>query len=129
MKACSRSEWVHAMMSPRAEPGATVLIDVRPSEEYLGKAASPSSKPPPDVGAINIPWTEFFQKNGLVNESVKAKLQSIGITPERKILVIANKGIESAAVTLALRELGFNKAANYAGGYMELTATPFTKSK
>jgi thiosulfate/3-mercaptopyruvate sulfurtransferase len=125
----SRSEWVRAMMSPRADQNSTVLIDVRPSEEYLGKVSSPSVKPPPDIGAINVPWTEFFQRNGLVNEAVKSKLQSIGITPERKIMVIANKGIESAAVTLALRELGFTKAANYAGGYVELTATPLTQSK
>jgi len=122
-----RKEFVHEVMSPRAEATSTVIMDVRPTEEYLGKISSKVVKPPPDIGAINIPWTEFFARNGLVHEPIKSKLQSLGITEARKILVIANKGIESAAVTLALRELGFPKAANYSGGYLELTAMPLPK--
>lgn len=120
----SRSEWIQAMKMPRVDMASPVLMDVRSAEEYLGKVSSKSQKSPPDVGAINVPWTEFFQKNGLVNETVKVRLQEVGITPERKIFVIANKGIESAAVTMALRELGFSKAANYAGGYVELMVSP-----
>jgi rhodanese-related sulfurtransferase len=39
-------------------------------------------------------------------------------------------GTESAAVTMALRELGYTKAANFAGGYVELVAnTPDSKAK
>jgi thiosulfate/3-mercaptopyruvate sulfurtransferase len=120
----SRSEFVHEMMSPRMDTNATVIVDVRPAEEYLGKVSSKSVKPPPDIGAINIPWTEFFARNGTVNDSIKTKLQSLGITENRKILLIANKGIESAAVTLALRDLGYSKARNFSGGYLELTASP-----
>jgi thiosulfate/3-mercaptopyruvate sulfurtransferase len=123
----SRKDFIHEVMSPRADANSTVIMDVRPSEEYLGKVSSKTVKPPPDIGAINIPWTEFFARSGLVNETIKSKLQSQGITEGRKILVIANKGMESAAVTMALRELGYNKAANYSGGYLELTATPLPK--
>jgi 3-mercaptopyruvate sulfurtransferase SseA len=47
---------------------------------------------------------------------------SVGITENKEIFVIGNQGIESAAVTLALRDLGYKLAANYAGGYVELLA-------
>ena len=120
----TRNEFINEMMKPRVDANSTVIIDVRTSEEYLGKVQPKNMKAPPDINAINIPWTEFFHKNGLINTEFKAKLQSLTITEARRILVIANKGIESAAVTLALREMGYSKAQNYAGGYRELLAGP-----
>lgn len=99
----------------------TVIIDVRPSEEYLGKTAKAKTATI-DIGAINIPWTEFFTPKGLVHETVRSKLESVGITTDREIIVIANQGVESAAVTLALRELGYKKAANFSGGYVLLNS-------
>jgi thiosulfate/3-mercaptopyruvate sulfurtransferase len=122
-----RQPFISEMMRPRIDEDSTVIIDVRSAEEYLGKVSSKTTKPPPDIGAINIPWTEFFARNGLVNETIKTKLQSQGITEARKILVIANKGIESGAVTLALRMLGYGKASNYSGGYLELTSQKILK--
>ncbi len=122
-----RTHFVTEMMKPRMDEHGLVIIDVRPVEEYLGKVSSKDTKPPPDIGAINIPWTEFFARNGLVQETIKSKLQTQGITEDRKIMVIANKGIESAAVTMALRQLGYSKATNYAGGYLELTAQKIPK--
>ncbi len=98
-----------------------VVIDVRSEAEYLGKdAASPYAKSAPEVGAFNIPWVQFFDEKGLVSHQILSRLQAVGITPDREIYVVDNVGVRSAAVTLALRELGFAKAANFAGGYMEL---------
>lgn len=98
-----------------------IVMDVRAASEYLGKVKGPDISSTPDVGAINIPWTEFFDERGMVEVTVKQKLQAIGISIDKKIYVIGRQGIESAAVTLALRELGYSQAANYAGGYLELT--------
>lgn len=116
----SRKDFIQETMKPRAGPDSVVIVDVRPSEEYLGKVSSARAPTPPDIGAINVPWKDFFLQNGTVNEKIKERLQSIGISPERKIFVISQDGIESAAVTLALRELGFLKASNFSGGYLEL---------
>lgn len=121
----SRQVFLPTVTKPRTGANAPVIIDVRPSEEYLGKVSSRQTKPPPDIGAINIPWTEFFRQNGLPNESVKPRLESIGITADRPVYVISNQGIESAAVTMVLREWGFKRAANYSGGYVELMSGKF----
>ncbi len=97
------------------------VIDVRNEAEYLGKdSSSPFSKSAPDIGAINIPWIQFFDAKGIVNQKLALKLQQIGISKNQTIFVIDNFGIRSAAVTLALRQMGFEKTANFAGGYMEL---------
>ncbi len=120
----TRREFVRAFAQARNE-NSPVIIDVRLGEEYLGKVSSSKTKTPPDIGAVNIPWTEFFRQNGLVNESVRARLQAIGVTPERRIFVVSYQGQRSAAVTMALRELGYSKAANFAGGYVELMAGKF----
>jgi thiosulfate/3-mercaptopyruvate sulfurtransferase len=116
----SRQEFLQQTMKPRSGPSGVIIMDVRPSEEYLGKVSSPRAPTPPDIGAINVPWQDFFLQNGTANEKIKERLESVGITPERKIFVISQDGIESAAVTMALRELGFSKAANFSGGYLEL---------
>ncbi len=117
----SREQFMKDIMKPRAGGDATVVIDVRRSDEYLGKVVSDRRvKGAPDIGAINIPWNEFFLSNGLRNESIKSRLEGIGIHSQQRIYVISNRGYRSAAVTLALRELGYSKASNFAGGYVEL---------
>lgn len=115
----NRKTFLNASMKPQAN---TVIIDARPTQEYLGKVKTEHVQSAPDIGAINIPWTEFFDVQGMTNTKIKEKLQSVSITPDKTIYVIGNYGIESAAVTMALRELGYSKAANFAGGYLELIA-------
>lgn len=116
----SRTEVSQLIKTPRAKFESTVLIDVRTSEEYLGKAKSKLKKTPPDIGAINIPWTEFLTPLGLPNKAVQVRLESIGITADRKLILISNQGVRSAAATMALQALGYGKAANFSGGYLEL---------
>jgi thiosulfate/3-mercaptopyruvate sulfurtransferase len=114
-----RKTMVKLIARPRS-PSSPVIVDVRSAREYMGKASTLSSKKAPDIGAINIPWTEFFDSKGLVVPGMKQKLEAVGITPDKTLYVISERGVESAAATLALRELGFSKAANFAGGYLEL---------
>ena len=106
-----------SQVGPQGREG--VLIDVRTVSEYLGKSGSVDSLKAPDLGAINIPWTEFFQDKGGSRRDLVPKLKELGIVPEKKIVVIDDKGVRSAAVTLALREMGFYRSANYSGGYQE----------
>ncbi len=116
----SRDEFLkHVVRSKDAEN--SILIDVRPSLEFLGKVKRYAfSKRIPDVGAINIPWTEFFTAKGFPKADFREQLTSLGITPEKRVVVVSDFGAESAAVTLALRDLGYKRATNFAGGYMEL---------
>ncbi|MEZ0391461.1 MAG: sulfurtransferase [Pseudobdellovibrionaceae bacterium] len=117
----SKADFLAQTKKSKTPADAVVIIDVRSSSDYLGKGGKEAIKTP-DIGAINIPWTEFFTAKGLVNPNVKSRLESIGITAERKIFVIAWQGFESAAVTLALRDLGYSKAANFSGGYLQLSS-------
>jgi thiosulfate/3-mercaptopyruvate sulfurtransferase len=97
-----------------------VVIDVRTEKEYLGKHKGYYSKKAPDISAINIPWQQFIDSHGLPNEAIKEQLRAVGITENRLIVVIDEMGVRSALVTMALRKLGFDKATNFAGGYMYL---------
>lgn len=93
-----------------------VILDVRGQQEYLSARSSANF----DLGAINIPWTEFFDRKGRPKLDMIKSLKSVGLNKNRRLLVISNQGVRSAAVTMALLDLGFKNAGNYAGGYLEL---------
>jgi thiosulfate/3-mercaptopyruvate sulfurtransferase len=114
------------LITAKRDANSPLILDVRPEQEYLGKGSSQYSKKAPDIGAINIPWREFINSQGLVNFELKDRLHAVGLTPERKIITISDRGVESALVTMALRQMGYN-AANYAGGYSELLAVETKK--
>lgn len=100
------------------------VLDVRTESEYLGKSTDSISKKAPDIGAINVPWTEFFTAQGLPDSKIVEKLNMVAVAKDAQIYVISTKGVRSAAVTMALRELGFTKVANFAGGYQQLVYEP-----
>ncbi len=115
-----KEDFLRATKVPAVALSSVLILDIRPEEEYLGKAKVFKRNTPVFSNTINIPWTQFFDEQGLVKADMKEKLNAVGISSMRIIYVIGNMGAESAAVTLALRELGFNKSANFAGGYNEL---------
>lgn len=98
--------------------GRPIFIDVRTEKEYLGKG---QFKSVPDLGVINIPWTEFITSQSLPNKEVVAKLETVGITKDKKIILLDEMGVRSAMVTLVLRDLGYSKATNFSGGYILLS--------
>lgn len=72
---------------------------------------------------INISWKKFFDERGL--SLMPTELLSLIPAASRantKVILISNQGVESGAVTMALRELGMQSAANYSGGFLELGA-------
>lgn len=98
------------------------IIDVRPAKEYLGTQGGMRSKSIPNIEALNVPWKEFFTDDFRPDPEIAPKLQSVNVTPDLRIIVIDNDGVAAAAVTMALRALGFEKAGVYAGGYNDLLA-------
>lgn len=92
-----------------------VVIDARSSE--LFSTENLAQKKAVVVPVVNIPWKSFYTEKGLLTESVKNKLTENKITKDSIIFVISNYGLESGAVTFALRALGYEKSANFAGGY------------
>lgn len=102
------------------------IIDVRSEREYLGKEGIGRVRAIPNMEAINIPWRDFFDEAMRPRPGIARQLQAIGVLPEHRIIVLDENGVPSAAVTMALRALGFAKAGNYAGGLRDLlSAYPF----
>lgn len=80
------------------------VLDVRSPADYLKKTGV--------VEAVNIEWKHFFDEKGRVRRDIAKELQAVGITSEHRIFVVSGDGVRSAAVTMALRQLGFAKAGN-----------------
>lgn len=100
------------------------IIDVRSPREYLGKEGLGLTHKVPNMEAINIHWKEFFQANGRAKADMADQLRAVGVLPEHRVIVISEEGVKSAAVTMALINLGYSKAGNYAGGLQELLFNP-----
>lgn len=94
------------------------IIDVREESEYLGQSGSSGSVP--NMDAINIPWREFFNPLLRPNPEIVAELTAVNITSEHRIIVLGHDGVSSAAVTMALRRLGYPNTGNYSGGLRDL---------
>ncbi len=114
-----------AMVNPASyaelPPRLYKIIDVRSEAEYLGRQTlDEEAVVTPDVGAINIEWKQFFNKQGLPKKDLKKQLSDIGIKPENRILVIDSQGVRSGAATMALLSLGFADAANCASGWKDV---------
>lgn len=103
------------MTTPGTEP--VVILDVRPPAEYLKKAANQI-----DIGAINMEWKLFLDDRGRPRRAIARDLQSVGVDPSERILVLSDDGVKSAAVTMALRELGYTRVGNFAEGLNGLAA-------
>ena len=92
-------------------PREALILDVREEKEYLKNDV---------IGALNIPWTNFVAVDGSANKSMRTELERLGHSTDKEIIVVSNTGVRSAYVTLLLRQLGFSKATNFAGGYHSL---------
>lgn len=88
-----------------------VIIDARSAEEYL-KASKKLSKSTPDIGALNVPWTEFYTKDGRPNPTIRAKLAALGLQDGDQIIVRAGDRAftgNGATAAYAMIALGFKK--------------------
>ena len=88
-----------------------VILDARTAAEYL-KSSKKLSKNTPDIGAINVPWTEFYTKDGRPNPSIRARLAGLGVQNGDQIIVrAADQGLagNGASASYALMALGFKK--------------------
>lgn len=94
-----------------------IILDVRSPEEF--KAGSLAQDKRVKAPVLNLEWKEFFSENGQPNQQVSRRLNGQGMNQENVILLISNHGLRSAAVAYALRNLGYNQAVSFSGGYEE----------
>lgn len=103
----------------KKEANATWVLDVRDPSDYL-KGPQVFDQLRVTARIINVPWIEFIEARGRPDPSVKQKLAAVGVAPSDRLLVIDEKGVRSATATLVLRDLGFDRATNWTGGYREI---------
>jgi 3-mercaptopyruvate sulfurtransferase SseA len=99
------------------------IIDARSPAEYQNKEGIGLVKRVPNMGAINIEWKEFVNKQGRPKINLRKRLESVGIKPEHRIIVVSNDGVSSGEVTMCLRAMGFSDSANYSGGLVDLMSS------
>ncbi|PNU21658.1 thiosulfate sulfurtransferase [Geothermobacter hydrogeniphilus] len=106
----------------------TLVWDTRRTSEYQGtevRAARGGHIP----GAIHLNWTELqTEVNGVRVLKSKKELLSLladrGITPDKEILAHCQTGIRSSYATLVLLGLGYPRAKNYDGSWIEWAHNP-----
>ena len=94
--------------------GELVIIDARSKEEYEGAQNYGEARGGHLPGAINIPFTEFLNKDGTLKtaKEIKAILDSKGIDKDDEIVTYCTAGIRSAHMQIVLDMMGYN-ARNY----------------
>jgi 3-mercaptopyruvate sulfurtransferase SseA len=87
------------------------IIDVRSEREYFRQL--PATKAVPDIGAMHIPWTDFYNDKGRPNSALRKKLTGLGIQPSDRVILLSERGVRSAAAAYALLALGYTRVQNF----------------
>lgn len=109
---------VHAHLA--IDDSSKVLIDARPTEEYLGKK-SIARRFGHIPNAVSIPWDENIVrvKGGFASKTIP-ELEDIykQFSKDKKIITYCNKGRQSSFTYFVLRRLGRN-VSHYDGSWFD----------
>jgi thiosulfate/3-mercaptopyruvate sulfurtransferase len=105
----------------KASLGKARILDARAPDEYAGAQKFGESRGGRLPGAVSMPWDKVFDANGRVRSAsaLKKMLTDAGIKPEDDVITYCTKGIRSAHLALAMREVGYSKARNYDASFYE----------
>ena len=112
-------------VAKRIRSSAAMILDVRSREEYTGKDTSQhcarSGRIP---GAVWLEWTQLLE-NPLSYRQIadlQKRLNDVGATPDKEILVYCHQGNRASNSYLALQLLGYARVRNYVGSWHEWAA-------
>lgn len=113
---------------------ATVLLDVRDVDEWIGESSSPYGKDfAPRKGRIPgarwIEWYRFMKPTPLgavikSSDEIQAECATAGIRPTDTVYLYCFKGARASNTFLALREAGFQDVRLYFGSWNEWSRDP-----
>lgn len=100
------------------------IIDTREKDEYDGATKYGEAKGGHIPGAINIPYTSLYNKDGLLktNIEIEKMLKEKGFEKADKIVTYCTGGIRSAFMQLIMEMCGYNNVKNYEGSYYNWAA-------
>ena len=112
----------------RLENPGVVIWDTRSSEEYSGTDVR-ADRGGHIPGAVHLNWTSLLKEVDGVKvlknpEEIVALLETRGVTPDKEILAHCQTGIRSSYATLVLLGLGYERARNYDGSWIEWANNP-----
>lgn len=98
------------------------IVDTRSAAEYSGekKMAQHAGHIP---GAVNFNWVDAMdrQRNLQLKElsSLRTTFESLGVTPEKEIVVYCHSHHRSAHTFIVLKHLGYPRVRGYAGAWSD----------
>jgi len=114
--------------------GSITLLDVRDIDEWIGESSSPYGKDfCPRKGrlprAVWLEWYRMMKPGGEApvfksKEELLTEFDSVGITPDSKVIVYCFKGARASNTFLALQEAGISKVKIYFGSWNEWSRDP-----
>jgi thiosulfate/3-mercaptopyruvate sulfurtransferase len=105
----------------KSRSAETILLDVRPPEFFRGERSNWKRKGH-IPGAINIFWASFLKEDGSWKDPkfIKENLATMGIVPEKQIIIYDGQGLMASHTYLTLKYLlGFPRVKVYDGGFNE----------
>lgn len=108
-----------------AAPAAGVaILDTRSTGEWNGSRKYWPKRTGRIPGAVHIEWQELLTRDGFVDRSpaLRARLRSLGVTPDRPVIAYCVGGVRSGEAFYALKALGFRDVRNYDGSWYEWAA-------
>jgi len=109
-------------VAKRVRSANSIILDVRSREEYAGKDTSQhcarSGRIP---GAVWLEWTQLLENplNFRQIADLQKRLNDVGATPDKEILVYCHLGNRASNTYLALQLLGYARVRNYVGSWHE----------
>jgi thiosulfate/3-mercaptopyruvate sulfurtransferase len=107
----------------------TVLLDTRSPGEYHGRirrAARAGHIP----GAVNFDWVRAMDPQRCLRirpaEELKRELESLGVTPDKEVIVYCQTHHRSAHTYIVLKALGYPDVKGYPGSWSEWGNLPDT---
>ena len=103
-----------------------VLVDTREEREYDGETPYGETRGGHLPGAVHVYFKALLDAQGELKprEELLAELAALGVTPDKRVVAYCTGGIRSAWLIVVLKELGFERAQNYAGSMWEWAAQP-----
>jgi len=99
-----------------------VLLDARSPAEYAGRDAR-AARAGHIPGAVNLNWTEAMDPARKLRfrpwEVLRQRLATLGVTPDKEVIVYCHTHHRSSHTFVMLKALGFPRVSAYAGSWTE----------
>jgi thiosulfate/3-mercaptopyruvate sulfurtransferase len=97
------------------------VIDSRSADEWNGATPYMEWRGGHVPGAHHVEWLSLIGKDGrlLPKDQVGARLKSLGIGDESKVITYCTGGVRSAFVQAVLLQYGYRNVANYDGSWFD----------